>query len=123
MERPGVTIPIVVVEGLVKRYQKADRNAVDGISFRVQPGELFALLGPIGVIVGVSISRGQLLALVPVAIISCLLGASFGILVLSNLSSRRLANHDGADAKPYQESQLRRLVAPSATYRQGNNHD
>src|SRR5690349_15235336 len=42
-----------------------------------------------GFIVGVPISLGQLLALVPVAIIACLLGASFGILVLSNLSSRR----------------------------------
>jgi ABC-2 type transport system permease protein len=29
---------------------------------------------------------------VPVAILACLLGASFGILVLSNLSSRRLAS-------------------------------
>jgi ABC-2 type transport system permease protein len=45
-----------------------------------------------GFIVGVPISAAQLLALVPVALISCLLGASFGILVLSNLSSRRLAN-------------------------------
>jgi ABC-2 type transport system permease protein len=44
-----------------------------------------------GFIVGVSISAAQVLALVPVAIISCLLGASFGILVLANLSSRRLA--------------------------------
>jgi len=48
MERPGVTSPIIVVDGLVKRYQKADRNAVDGISFSVQPGELFALLGQNG---------------------------------------------------------------------------
>jgi ABC-2 type transport system permease protein len=45
-----------------------------------------------GVIVGVPMSVGQLLGLVPVAIIACLLGASFGILVLSNLSSRRLAS-------------------------------
>src|SRR4051812_9992856 len=47
-QRPDVTSPIIAVEGLVKRYQKADRNAVDGISFTVQPGELFALLGPNG---------------------------------------------------------------------------
>jgi ABC-2 type transport system ATP-binding protein len=40
--------PIIRVEGLVKRYRKADRNAVDGISFDVRPGEFFALLGPNG---------------------------------------------------------------------------
>ena len=36
------------VEGLVKRYRNADRNAVDGISFEVGAGEFFALLGPNG---------------------------------------------------------------------------
>ncbi len=40
--------PIIEVENLVKRYRKADRNAVDGVSFAVMPGELFALLGPNG---------------------------------------------------------------------------
>ena len=40
--------PIIRVEDLVKRYQKADRNAVDGISFVVGVGEFFALLGPNG---------------------------------------------------------------------------
>jgi ABC-2 type transport system ATP-binding protein len=40
--------PMIIVENLVKRYRKSDRNAVDGISFQVQPGELFALLGPNG---------------------------------------------------------------------------
>lgn len=39
---------IIEVENLVKRYKKADRNAVDGVSFQVMPGELFALLGPNG---------------------------------------------------------------------------
>lgn len=40
--------PAILVEDLVKRYRKADRNAVDGISFAVEPGEFFALLGPNG---------------------------------------------------------------------------
>ncbi|MBV9131318.1 MAG: ATP-binding cassette domain-containing protein, partial [Chloroflexi bacterium] len=40
--------PVIEVEGLVKRYRKATSNAVDGISFAVDQGELFALLGPNG---------------------------------------------------------------------------
>ncbi|HET7030187.1 MAG TPA: ABC transporter ATP-binding protein [Candidatus Limnocylindrales bacterium] len=40
--------PAIRVEGLVKRYRKAERNAVDGISFDVAAGEFFALLGPNG---------------------------------------------------------------------------
>jgi ABC-2 type transport system ATP-binding protein len=40
--------PMIQVDGLVKRYKKADRPAVDGISFAVAPGELFAFLGPNG---------------------------------------------------------------------------
>src|SRR5438093_11298472 len=39
---------MISVETLVKRYKKADRNAVDGITFDVQAGEFFALLGPNG---------------------------------------------------------------------------
>ena len=39
---------MISVEDLVKRYRKAERNAVDGISFAVQAGEFFALLGPNG---------------------------------------------------------------------------
>ena len=39
---------MIHVEGLVKRYRKAKRNAVDGIDFDVAPGEFFALLGPNG---------------------------------------------------------------------------
>jgi len=39
---------IIEVEDLVKRYRKGKTNAVDGISFSVQPGEFFALLGPNG---------------------------------------------------------------------------
>ena len=39
---------MIHVEGLVKRYRKAKRSAVDGIDFDVAPGEFFALLGPNG---------------------------------------------------------------------------
>jgi ABC-2 type transport system ATP-binding protein len=39
---------IIEVTDLVKRYRRADRNAVDGVSFRVDRGEFFALLGPNG---------------------------------------------------------------------------
>ncbi len=37
---------IIVVEGLKKRF--GDVNAVNGITFRVHPGEVFGLLGPNG---------------------------------------------------------------------------
>jgi ABC-2 type transport system ATP-binding protein len=40
--------PIVIVDKLVKRYKGADVNAVDGVSFAVEPSEFFALLGPNG---------------------------------------------------------------------------
>ena len=39
---------MISVTGLTKRYKKAKRNAVDGISFEVGAGEFFALLGPNG---------------------------------------------------------------------------
>jgi ABC-2 type transport system ATP-binding protein len=38
--------PVVSVEGLVKRYGEV--TAIDGVSFEVQKGEIFALLGPNG---------------------------------------------------------------------------
>jgi len=40
--------PTVEVSDLVKRYPKAEVNAVDGVSFAVAPGEVFGLLGPNG---------------------------------------------------------------------------
>ncbi len=40
--------PAVEVTELVKRYPKAQVNAVDGLSFAVRPGEVFGLLGPNG---------------------------------------------------------------------------
>src|SRR5258708_27266717 len=42
---PGIAIE---VRDLVKRYPKAQFNAVDGISFTVKRGEIFGLLGPNG---------------------------------------------------------------------------
>jgi len=44
----AATTPVIEVCELVKRYRKAARNAVDGVSFAVQPGEFFSLLGPNG---------------------------------------------------------------------------
>ncbi|MDQ6796512.1 MAG: ABC transporter ATP-binding protein [Actinomycetota bacterium] len=38
----------VLVDGLVKRYPKSPVNAVDGLSFAVDAGEVFGLLGPNG---------------------------------------------------------------------------
>jgi ABC-2 type transport system ATP-binding protein len=50
--RPAVERPLdantIVVTDLVKRYKGSELNAVDGISFSVRAGELFALLGPNG---------------------------------------------------------------------------
>jgi ABC-2 type transport system ATP-binding protein len=39
---------VIEVVELVKKYKKAESNAVDGISFPVKKGEFFALLGPNG---------------------------------------------------------------------------
>ena len=38
----------ITVRNLVKTYPKANGNAVDGVSFTVQRGEIFGLLGPNG---------------------------------------------------------------------------
>jgi ABC-2 type transport system ATP-binding protein len=40
--------PIIHVEHLVKRYKRAQVNAVDDVSFDVAPSEFFVLLGPNG---------------------------------------------------------------------------
>lgn len=42
----AVTAPVIEVRDLVKTY--GDLNAVDGVSFSIEPGEVFALLGPNG---------------------------------------------------------------------------
>jgi ABC-2 type transport system ATP-binding protein len=39
---------IVEVQDLVKQYHGANENAVDGISFEIETGEIFSLLGPNG---------------------------------------------------------------------------
>lgn len=39
---------IIKVQNLIKKYKKAEKNAVDDISFTIREGEFFALLGPNG---------------------------------------------------------------------------
>ncbi len=39
---------VVLVKNLVKKYRKVDKNAVDGVSFTIEPGGFFAFLGPNG---------------------------------------------------------------------------
>ena len=39
---------IVEVDNLSKRYKGAQTNAVDSVSFSIEPGEFFAMLGPNG---------------------------------------------------------------------------
>src|SRR5712691_7337321 len=39
---------VIEVFDLVKRYRRAQVNAVDGVSFGVEAGEFFTLLGPNG---------------------------------------------------------------------------
>lgn len=46
----------------------------------------------LGVVLGVPMSAGAVLALLPVILLVALFGGAFGILVLSNLSSQRAAN-------------------------------
>lgn len=45
-----------------------------------------------GFIIGASISIAQVIILIPIMIVACLFGASFGVLVLSNIPSQRVAN-------------------------------
>jgi ABC-2 type transport system ATP-binding protein len=48
LRHPLPIAPVIKIEHLVKRYKKAEKNAVDDISFTVAPGTLFTLLGPNG---------------------------------------------------------------------------
>jgi len=45
-----------------------------------------------GLVIGVPLSTPQMLSLVPIALVICLFGGSFGILILSNLPNRRVAS-------------------------------
>src|ERR1019366_7532209 len=53
----------IEVRDLVKRYAKANFNAVDGVTFSVRPGEIFGLLGPNGAADPIGIK--QRIAVVP----------------------------------------------------------
>jgi lipooligosaccharide transport system ATP-binding protein len=46
MSSTSASGPVVVVEGLCKDY--GANRAVDGLSFTIEAGEVFALLGPNG---------------------------------------------------------------------------
>ncbi len=48
MSETQETTPAIQVEHLVKRFPRAQRNAVDDLSFSVRRGETFGLLGPNG---------------------------------------------------------------------------
>src|ERR1700753_3990078 len=58
-----LSVAVVEVHELVKRYPKAEVNAVDGVSFAIEQGEVFGLLGPNGAgkptTVGVLTTRGR----------------------------------------------------------------
>ena len=43
-------------------------------------------------VIGVPLSVSQLLGLVPVAVVACLFGGSFGVIIMANISSQRAAN-------------------------------
>ena len=40
--------PVIITEGLTKRYPGAEKSAVDGLDLSVNAGEIFGLLGPNG---------------------------------------------------------------------------
>ena len=45
-----------------------------------------------GLLIGVPLTFAQVLGLIPVALVVCLLGGAFGVLILGNISSQRAAN-------------------------------
>lgn len=55
---------------------------------------LFQAIGIIiiGLLIGAGMTLAQVVSIIPILLLACLFGASFGIIVLSNLSSQRAAN-------------------------------
>ncbi len=45
-----------------------------------------------GFVIGVPLTISQLILLIPVAVIACLFGGAFGVIIMANLSSQRAAN-------------------------------
>jgi ABC-2 type transport system permease protein len=45
-----------------------------------------------GLAIGVPLSWPQMVALIPVAVVACLLGGAFGVVIMANLPSQRVAN-------------------------------
>lgn len=45
---PSTEPPVIVTEGLTKRYPGAEKSAVNGLDLSVNSGEIFGLLGPNG---------------------------------------------------------------------------
>ncbi len=45
-----------------------------------------------GVVIGVPMTLTQLIALIPVAIVACLFGGAFGVVIMANISTQRAAN-------------------------------
>jgi len=45
-----------------------------------------------GLLIGIPMSVGQVLALLPVALVACLFGGAFGVVLMANISTQRAAN-------------------------------
>src|SRR5712692_6904056 len=80
----------IAVEHLVKRYRRAQRNAVDDISFSVRRGETFGLLGPngagktttIGILTTLSLPNGGRATIAGIDVVADPIGAKQRIAVV-----------------------------------------